>query len=275
MDASDEEDHPTSGSSSSSRIPSKDAVDKWNDVLNLGRIPVKPTFGPSAVKATKRWGGASSGPFRAPQQDPCLLQAFEKAKTANKSLVDSSAAIASSSGAAAHAIITATETLESCIAEFEKIQSSQVGGWKDFFLNVVSCLKTDALAPLDDALTLQASSYGRSIATVRNGVIAAADAPAKAVLKVVPPTEEFFFGDPAERLTSTMGYALMSAQLRQASSSSSSRGKRGGSSSSSSLSRAAAARAAITASASKKSVPSSSSSSSHPFPRGRGGKGKK
>ena len=232
-------------------------------------MPVKANFGPPILKQTRRWGGDGAGSFRAPQQDPCLLAAFETAKSSNKSLVDASSAVAASSGAAAHAILSASETIENCIAEFEKIAPTQEGGWKDFFLNAAASLKEDVLSPLNDAVKLQAASYGRSIAVVRNGVIAAAEKPVKAVLKAVPPSDGFFFGDPADRLTSTMGYALMSAQLTQAS-----RGRRG--SAPSTYNRASSSRATTTpASATKKSTPASSSSSTRPFPRGRGGKGKK
>ena len=140
---------------SSSRQPSKDAISKWNNVLNFAKMPVKSTFGPGSSRLTKRWGGGddASASFRAPTPDPCLLQAFDKAKTANKSLVDSASAIASSSGAAAHAILSASETLENCIAEFQRIAASQEEGWKDFFLNSAEVLKLNALAPLNDGLS--------------------------------------------------------------------------------------------------------------------------
>lgn len=268
-EASDEDEDQPNGSVSSSRQPSKDAISKWNNVLNFAKMPVKSTFGPGSSRLTKRWGGGddASASFRAPTPDPCLLQAFDKAKTANKSLVDSASAIASSSGAAAHAILSASETLESCIAEFQRIAASQEEGWKDFFLNSAEALKLNALAPLNDALSLQASAYGRAVGVVRSGVVAAAETPVKPVLKAVPPSGGFYFGDPAERVMSAMNYALVASQLRP-----SSRGGRG-SAPSSSFGRSASSRATATTSASKKSSPAASSStSSRPFPRGKGGK---
>ena len=262
--ASEEEEVQTGGgSASSSRQPSNDAVAKWTNVLDLSKEPVKTMFGPNATKLAKRWGGGdAAAPFRAPRPDPCLLQAFGKAKQANKSLVESSSSIASSSGAAAHAILSASETIESCIAEFQRIASTQEGDWKTFFNEAATCLKDKALAPLSDAVTLQASAFGRSIATVRNGVVAAAEAPVKEVLKSVPPSGGFFFGDPADRLTSTMNYALISAQLQQASSAS--RGKRGGSSASS-YSRSKAT--TMTTTTTPTTSAARKTSSTRPFPR--------
>ena len=210
--------------------------------------------------------------FAPPRQDPCLLPAFVKAKKSNKSLVDSSLAVTASCGAAAHAICAATETVEHVVAEMEKAGASQEGGWKDFFLNTASALKQDALLPLNDAMRLQAASYGRSVAAVRNGVIAAAEAPVKEVLGVLPPKDGFFFGDPVERVSSSMGYALMSAQLHQASSS---RGGRGGTAPS--FSRKSAAKATAASAAKKTSTPAAaaSSSSTRPFSKRGGGKGRK
>ena len=269
----DDESYSAAGSTSSSRRPSKEALDVWNDTLDLSKEPIRSTFGPKVAGLMKRWGGDTADSFRAPRMDPSLLHVFSKAKQANKSLVESSTAVAASSGAAAHAITSAMETVECWIAEIEKVAPTQEGGWKEFFQNMAASLKNDAAVPLNDALKLQAASYGKAVAAVRNGVVAAAEAPVKEVLKITPPSNGFFFGDPAERLNSSMGYALMSAQLQQASSSSS-RGGRGGAASS--LGRKSAAKSAASA---KKSAPSSSSpassSSSRPFARGRGGKGKK
>ena len=269
-EATEHEDDPAEDAGPASvRIASPEVETSWIDVLDLARDPVKPSFGPKTHRLTKRWGGASAASaFRALRPDPCLHQAFDDAKKSNKTLVESSSVFASASGASAHAILAASEKLEKFIGEISSVVCADEQ-WMNYFAQAASSLKMDVLFPLKDAVSLQASIYGKAVSTVRTGVVAAAAAPVKSALKDIPPSGGFFFGDPAERLSANMQYAYMAKQL--ASSSSSSRGGRGGSSASfrppPSKSSSSSSKSSSTPSAS-----SSSSAKNRPFRGGKGGK---
>ena len=270
-DATDLEDEPvdTSGPPSQVRVPLPGVEDHWTGILDLSKDPVKLPFGPSNVRSlTKRWGGSTaSSAFRALRPDPCLHGAFDKAKVTNKSLVESAASLASAAGAAAHAVLSAASHIEKFVDVLGRVQVDNEE-WAQFFASSASDLKKDVVSPLMDAAALQASVYGKAVSSVHSGVIAAAETPVKSALKDIPPSGGFYFGDPAERLTANMSYAVMAAQL--ASTSSSSRGKRGGAASSfsrrppSSITAAKSTVAASSASTAKSSV--------LPFRGGKGGR---
>ena len=117
------------------------------------------------------------------------------------------------SGAAAHAVLSAKSAVDSV----RQILLSAAGGeedeWSAFFRQCCDSLEKDAVAPLSDATKILASSVAHGVQTVRAGVAAAAPAAIRSSLKSLPPANHYFFGDAADKLTSSMNLALLSAQL--------------------------------------------------------------
>ena len=85
--------------------------------------------------------------------------------------------------------------------------------WRRFFDDSVADIQSGILSPLQDATKILASGYGRGVAAVRGGVIAAAAPSIQSFLKTFPSADHYFFGNPTQQLTASMNYAVMAASL--------------------------------------------------------------
>ena len=170
----------------------------------------------SAARLLRRWGGdPASSPFAPPRQDPCLHAAFEAFQRASKPVSEMASAMSSTSGAAAHAVLLAAAKLDA-LKDF--LSAALPPGaddeyWRRFFEECSSDISGGILPPLQDAVKILQSGYGRGVAAVRSGVIAAAAPSIQSFLKTSPPSDGFFFGNPTQQLTASMNYAVMAASL--------------------------------------------------------------
>ena len=188
--------------------PSSAIAEEWTALSPWTRKPG------SFRRVRSKWmGDPDSSPFAPPRPDPCLQNAFDAFGKSSKSLLDVASNAMNASGAAAHAVLSAKSAVDS----IRQILLSAAGGeedeWSAFFRQCCDSLEKDAVAPLSDATKILASSVAHGVQTVRAGVAAAAPAAIRSSLKSLPPANHYFFGDAADKLTSSMNLALLSAQL--------------------------------------------------------------
>ena len=173
------------------------------------------SLGPSskARGCIRRWADSDAAPsFSAPRREDCLHSAFEAFKKSHQDLFKFASFSADSAGAAAHAIIHASDIIRGFLDLLvENVKDPQ---WGSYFVKVREDAKSTIFAPLDDAATCCAAIYGGAVSQIRKGVTAAADDAIKSVLKSKPPTGGFFFGDPADALHAQLSYAFMSSSLK-------------------------------------------------------------
>ena len=170
---------------------------------------------PRSSRLVRKWGGdPASSSFAPPRPDPCLHAAFESFHRSSKPIADLASSSTASSGAAAHAVLRAIAKID---ALKETLGAALPPGadadWRRFFDESVAEIQNDILPPLHDASKILASGYGRGVAAVRNGVIAAAAPSIQSFLKTFPSADHYFFGNPTQQLTASMNYAVMAASL--------------------------------------------------------------
>ena len=199
--------------------PSSTATLKWTSLLAFPRVmdggSRNASLGPSskARSCIRRWADSDTAPsFSAPRREDCLHSAFEAFKKSHQDLFKFASFSADSAGAAAHAIIHASDIIRGFLDLL--VESVKDPHWSSYFTKVREDAKSTIFAPLDDAATCCAAVYGGAVAQIRKGVTAAADDSIKSVLKSKPPAGGFFFGDPADALHAQLSYAFMSSSLK-------------------------------------------------------------
>ena len=170
---------------------------------------------PRSLRLVRKWGGdPASSSFAPPCPDPSLHAAFESFHRSSKPIPDLASSSTASSGAAAHAVLRAIAKID---ALKETLRAALPPGadadWRRFFDESVAQIQNDVLPPLHDASKILASGYGRGVAAIRNGVIAAAAPSIQSFLKTFPLADHYFFGNPTQQLTASMNYPVMVASL--------------------------------------------------------------
>ena len=203
----DGEFEPSAASSASAVIPD-DIVAAWEA---HGPLALSPSS--ASRRRLKKWIREDTS-FSLPRPDHCLHSPFEAFKKSSKASWEAASLLTSSSGAAGHAVITASARVERLKSWVESHASSPdaEGYWRPF----VDAL-SEILSPLDDAADILASSFARGVQAVRKGVIAAAPAPLRSILSSRPPSGGFFFGNPTQELTAAMNFQVMATQMAQSS----------------------------------------------------------
>ena len=200
--------------------PSSAVAQKWKSLLAFprtidGGARSTASLGPSskAKACVRRWADndiASS--FSAPRREDCLHSAFEAFKKNHQDLFKFASSSADSVGAAAHALLHASDVIRGFLDLL--VESIKDPEWGPYFAKVRDDAKSTIFAPLNDAVTCCAAVYGAAVTQIRKGVIASADESIKSVLKSKPPADGFFFGDPADALHAQLSYAFMSSSLK-------------------------------------------------------------
>ena len=200
--------------------PSSTVTQKWKSLLAFprtidGGTRSTATLGPSskAKACVRRWADndvASS--FSAPRREDCLHSAFEAFKKNHQDLFKFASSSADSVGAAAHALLRASDIIRGFLDLL--VESIKDPEWGPYFAKVRDDAKSTIFAPLNDAVTCCAAVYGAAVTQIRKGVIASADESIKSVLKSKPPADGFYFGNPADALHAQLSYAFMSSSLK-------------------------------------------------------------
>ena len=214
--------------SSSASVPSPAVVERWQKLLNIPKIVSTSTsslsFGPKSKKPLQRWADLEKAPdFAAFRREDCLHASFEAMTKKHSDLWKLANHAANSSGAAAHALLTASTGVD-LILECLRTTIGEDPDWKPWFTKLAEEAKKIITAPLNDAATCCASLYGLASTSVRQNVIKEADKSIQSVLKTKPPSDGYFFGNPADAIHAQMSYAYMSSAVK-AKPSSSTRGK--------------------------------------------------
>ena len=207
-------------SASSPLTPSSAVAQKWKSLLAFprtidGGTRSTTTLGPSskAKACVRRWADNDVAPsFSAPRREDCLHSAFEAFKKNHQDLFKFASSTADSVGAAAHALLCASDVIRGFLDLL--VESNKDPDWGPYFAKVRDDAKSSIFAPLDDAVTCCAAVYGGAVSQIRKGVIASADDAIKSVLKSKPPAAGFYFGDPADALHAQLSYAFMSSSLK-------------------------------------------------------------
>ena len=209
----DGEDEP-SAASSSAEIPDDAVVAKWTSFAPLA-APPSANARDAARRRIKKWSGGEDSAFALPRPDLCLFEPFEAFRKSSRASWESASVLASSSGAAGHAVLAAASGVEFMKSSVDSLitDADSEAYWRPFSDGLSKCL-----APLNDAASILASSFNRGITAVRKGVVAASPASIRPLLESQPPRNGYFFGDPQQALTSAVHLQqMMSAQLAQAS----------------------------------------------------------
>ena len=209
----DEEDEPSATSFASAEIPDDAVIAKWNSFGPLA-TPPSSSSRDNARRRVKKWSGGELSPFALPRPDLCLFESFEAFRKSSKASWESASVLASSSGAAGHAVLAAAHGIDFLRTSVDSLISDadSEAYWRPFSDGLSKCL-----APLNDAASILASSFNRGITAVRKGVVAASPAPIRPLLESQSPKDGYFFGDPEKALTSALHLQSLSAQLAQAS----------------------------------------------------------
>ena len=207
----------SSASPPSSWSPPPDMADIWKSLVGLpssssGKWEPSTRLGPSTSGAIRRWGSSDSG-FSSLSRDPCLHTTFDKYSKESKALLDLAFSSMASSSAAAHALSHASAYVDEFVRRLATVSAEP--GWASFCAEAEKAISDNALLPLRDASRCLANVYGRSTSTIRAGVIRHADSSIQSVLRSSPPSSEYFFGDPAAQVSSSMNLAVMSSLIQR------------------------------------------------------------
>ena len=206
----EDEDEETPASPSSWSPPS-DLADLWLTLVGLSSPDSweeSRRLGPPVNNLLRRWSAADSG-FRPFRRDPCLHAAFEKLSKESKSFLDFCFSAMQASCASAHAVSHASAYIDEFVRSLSAILPE--ARWTAFCEDAERAIKLDVLTPLHDASRGLAHIFGRSVTTIRSGVVRHADSAVQPVLKSSPPSSGFFFGDPSAQVTSSLNLAVMSS----------------------------------------------------------------
>ena len=216
-DAADDAAAHAGSSSSSSSI---EFEEKFAAMLGLSADDVPAVYGPRAHRATKRWAGPStSSVFRPLRRDPCLLSQFERFVSSDKAFFDLASVTMAKSGAASHALLSASSYIERFLDGLRHVLSTPE--WPATCDHVDAAMNEHVLAPLRDATSSLADAFGRALSGVRAGVLKSAASSVVPVLRSSPPSGGFFFGNPTALVTSSMNLSALDAIIRRPSSPSS------------------------------------------------------
>lgn len=209
----DDDDDDASSLHRSDSAATKAVASSFASLLGLSAVEIPTRYGPSAARQTKRWSGSAPAVFRPPHRDTCLLAAFEQFNRNEKALMDSLSSAMTASGAASYAILTASTFIDGFISNMRGL--FDFPQWPAFCDETSKAFKDYALSPLQDATTILASHFGRSLSGVRAGVIRQAENSISPILRASPPANSFYFGNPSAAVSSTMNLALMSSLVRR------------------------------------------------------------
>ena len=184
-------------------------------------------LGPNIKSLLKFWAAPASG-FGAPQRDTCLHPAYDKLTKECKAFVDHAFACVAASSAAAHAVSHASAYMLRFVKNLPGLfEDDDHPGWSSFCTKAETAVTAHAISPLQDASKFLAHMVGRGVSTIRAGTIRNAAAAVQPVLRSSPLTADFFFGDPAVQVSSSVNLAVMSSLLgKKSSDSARGRGKR-------------------------------------------------
>ena len=208
-----DEDGVSSASPLSSWSPPSDMADSWRSLVGLSS-PVwreSTRLGPSVSGLVRRWCSPDSG-FRSLRRDPCLHAAFEGLSTDSSALLEFAFSSMSASSAAAHALSHASAFIGEFVRRLASFSPDPA--WTSFCEEAGSAISNDALLPLRDASRCLAHVFGRATSAIRAGVIRHADSSIQPILRSSPPSSEFFFGDPAAQVSSSLRMALLSSLIQ-------------------------------------------------------------
>ena len=208
-----DEDGVSSASPLSSWSPPSDMADSWRSLVGLSSPSVwreSTRLGPSVSGLVRRWCSPDSG-FRSLRRDPCLHAAFEELLTESTALLEFAFSSMAASSAAAHALSHASAFIGEFVRRLASFSPDPA--WPSFCEGAESAISNDALLPLRDASRCLAHVFGRATSAIRAGVIRHADSSIQPILRTSPPSSEFFFGDPADQVLSSLRLALLSSLL--------------------------------------------------------------
>jgi len=190
-------------------------ADNWKSLVGLSSSDVwEPSkrLGPHVSGVIRRWGAPDSG-FSSFRRDPCLHATFDKFSKDTKPFLDLAFSSMAASSAAAHALSHASAYVDEFVRNLASVSLDPA--WAPFCADAEKAISDNALLPLCDASRCLANVYGRSTSTIRAGVIRHADSSIQSVLRSSPPSSEYFFGDPAAQVSSSMNLAVMSSLIQR------------------------------------------------------------
>ena len=237
------------------------------------------TFFKNRKSLVERWADPVSAPsFSAPRKDDCLAGIFEKVASSDKRLHDFAFDAMKYSGGAAHATIAASEHLGSALP---KVVESIIGtllppgseghdDWMAWAKEEVGRVHKESAAIMMDAVSLNATIYGKGFWHMREAVLKKCDKAVLPTLRNRAPESSTFFGNPCDAVQSSVSLAFMTDHLSRPASRGFSTSKRGA---------AVASRAPRSSNRSATSVAASSSTAGNDRDRrprgGQAGRGNK
>ena len=206
--------------------PSTAVAKKWKDLLKIPKIVPSAKasrFGPSIKKPLRKWADIEAATdFSALRGEDCLHGAFEAMRKKNPDHLKLATFAANAAGAAAHASLTAATAMDGVFAELKEAFAHDPN-WTNWLSQTTEKLKSSVVSPLQDSASCNAAAYGYASWQVRQAVIKEADKSIQSVLRSKPPSNGFYFGDPADSIHAQMSYAYMSSAVNTKPSSSRSR----------------------------------------------------
>ena len=210
-----DEDSVSSASPLSSWLPPSNMADSWRSLVGLSSPSVwreSTRLGPSVSGLVRRWCSPDSG-FRPLRRDPCLHAAFEELLTESTALLEFAFLSMTASSAAAHALSHTSAFIGAFVRRLASFSPNPA--WASFCEEAESAISNDALLPLRDASRCLAHVFGLATSAIRAGVIRHADSSIQPILRTSPPSSEFFFGDPAAQVLSSLRLALLSSLIQR------------------------------------------------------------
>ena len=209
------------------RSPSDSVTKFWEGYRSFPRpgtsfLSKSATFFKNRKSLVERWADPVSAPsFSAPRKDDCLAGIFEKVASSDKRLHDFAFDAMKYSGGAAHATMAASEHLGSALP---KVVESIVGtllphgvegrdDWMAWAKEEVGRVHKEAAAMMMDAVSLNASIYGKGFWHMREAVLKKCDKAVLPTLRNRAPENETFFGNPCDAVQSSVSLAFMTDHL--------------------------------------------------------------
>ena len=175
--------------------------DVWDETKRLG---------PPTTNVVRRWTTPSSG-FRPTRRDPSLTSPFDKLSKENKPLYDFVMATLSSAFATAHAASHAAAFMGEFMESLPTIHQGEA--WEKFASDMTLSMRDNVIFPLRDSVICMAGIAGKSVASIRAGVIKHANDAVKSVLHAAPPSNDFFFGNPSSDIKDSLNFAMMDSLI--------------------------------------------------------------
>ena len=170
-------------------------------------------FGPSIKRPLRKWADIEAATdFAALRGEDCLHGAFEAMRKKNEHLLKLANFATNASGAAAHATLSASTAIDGVFAEL-KDAFAHDENWTNWLAQTTEKVKSSVLSPLQDAASCCAATYSFASWEVRQAVIKEADKSIQSILRSKPPSDGFYFGDPAASIHAQMSYAFMSSAV--------------------------------------------------------------